>query len=58
MHNMCVHNVFTIIPPANGASFLPKSHKLAVFKAKPAFKNSSDSQTCNFCFKWFLVLVR
>ena len=35
-------------PPANGASqgnyFLPKSHKLAVFEEKHAYKNSSGSQ--------------
>ena len=37
--------VANFIPPANGASqanyFLPKSHKLAVFKEKQAYKNSS-----------------
>ena len=44
---ICVAN---FIPPANGASqanyFLPKSHKLAAFKEKQAYKNSSVSQAC------------
>ena len=48
-------------PPAIGASqgnyFLPKSHNLAVFEEKQAYKNSSCSQTCKLFFNWFLVLA-
>ena len=48
---ICVAN---FIPPANGASqgnyFLPKSHKLAVFEEKWAYKNSSGSHACKFWF--------
>ena len=60
---ICVANFISpwewgIIGELLGNYFLLKSHKLAVFEEKQAYKNSSGSQTCKLFFNWFLVLVR